>query len=234
MPENFLSVKEMPVSERPYERCEQYGAGILSDAELLAVIIRSGTRNVRSIDLAEQILNSPECNQGLIGLHYITLQELMKLKGIGRVKAIQLLCIAELSKRLCSSQKKKGLSFLNPGTIADFYMEDMRFLPVEQVVLLALDGKCRLIQKIILSNGTVNASFSNPRDIFLTALKYGAVSVILLHNHPSGDPTPSREDILTTKRVSEAGQLIGIPLMDHIIIGDNTYVSLKERGFLDK
>lgn len=233
MQNKHITVKELPISERPYEKCEQYGVHSLSDAELLAVIIRNGTRELRSIDLAVQILgHSKEC-QGLLGLHYITLAELKKINGIGRVKALQLLCIVELAKRMYKEQKKDRVSFLNPETIADYYMQDLRHLTTEQVILLALDIKSCLIQDIIISKGTVNASFSNPRDIFIAALKYGAVSVILLHNHPSGDPTPSREDVITTQRLRDAGELIGIPLMDHIIIGDNTYVSLKERGIIE-
>lgn len=225
-----IKVKDQPTTERPYEKCEQHGAGQLSDAELLAVIIRSGSRKLRASEVAGQILGCSKEHTGLLGLNYTTMQELMQIEGIGRVKAIQLLCVAELARRMAKAGKNRGVSFKAPDSVAGYYMQDMRCLNREQILLLMLDSKNQLIKDIVLSSGTVNASFSEPREIFLTSLKHGAVSIILLHNHPSGDPTPSREDLMTTRRIQEAGQLIGIPLMDHIIIGDNTYVSLREKG----
>ena len=121
---------------------------------------------------------------------------------------------------------------MNPEVIANYYMEDLRHLQQEKVILLMLDTKSRMIKDMEMTSGTVNASLLSPREIFLHALKYEAVNIILLHNHPSGDPTPSREDIHSTKRIREAGNLVGIKLMDHIIIGDNKYISLGEEGYL--
>lgn len=230
MNDRYLSVKELPISERPYEKCEKYGAGALSDAELLAVILRTGTKSLRAIDLAVSILNASAAYPGLKGLNYLTLGELMSIKGIGRVKAIELLCLTEITKRMSKEIHQDTLRFITPQKVADYYMQDMRHLTREQVLLLMLNSKNKILKDMIISEGTVNTSIMPTREIFVQAVKYEAVNIILLHNHPSGDPTPSAEDIRVTKRLSEAGNLIGISLMDHIIIGDNRYISLKEQG----
>lgn len=232
MKSNHLTVKELPVSERPYEKCEAYGPGILSDAELLAVILRTGTKNLRVIDLAINVLNYSKTNPGLKGLNYLSMKELMEISGIGRVKAIELLCLTEITKRMSKEIHKDGLKFITPKSIADYYMQDMRHLSREQVLLLLLDSKSRFIKDIIMSSGTVNASIMPVREVLIQALKEDAVNIILIHNHPSGDPSPSSEDIRVTKRMKEASNLIGLTLMDHIIIGDNRYISLKEQGLL--
>lgn len=230
MSKNYLTVKELPQSERPYEKCEKYGAGLLSDAELLAVILRSGTKNRRAIDLAVSILSYSDACPGLKGLNYITMKELMRIKGIGRVKAIEILCLTELTKRMAREIHRDSLRLVTPQSVADYYMQDMRHLTREQINLLLMDSKNKMIKDMIISEGTVNTSIMPVREILIQALKYEAVNIILLHNHPSGDPTPSAEDIRVTKRIREAGTLVGITLMDHIIIGDNRYISLKEQG----
>ena len=230
MSENYLTVKELPTSERPYEKCETYGAGALSDAELLAVIIRTGTKNQRAIDLAVNILNYSTAYPGLKGLNYLTMKELMKIKGVGRVKAIELLCLTELTRRMAKESSRDSLRLTAPQSVADYYMQDMRHLTREQVLLIMMDSKNRIIKDLVISEGTVNTSIMPIREVFVHAVKYEAVNIILLHNHPSGDPTPSAEDIRVTKKIAEAGSLIGILLMDHIILGDNRYISLKEQG----
>lgn len=232
MKHTHLTIKELPVSERPYEKCESYGPQSLSDAELLAVILRSGTKKLRAIDLAVNVLKYSSSHPGLKGLNYLTMKELMQIHGIGRVKAIQLLCLTEITKRMAKEVHRDSLKFITPKSISDYYMQDMRHLSREQVLLLMLDSKSKLIKDIIISTGTVNASIMPVREILIKALKEEAVNIILVHNHPSGDPSPSSEDIRVTKRMKEAGHLIGITLMDHIIIGDNRYISLKEQGLL--
>lgn len=227
---SYLTVKELPMSERPYEKCEKYGAAALSDAELLAVILRTGTKEQRVIDLAVNILNYSTACPGLVGLNYLTMKDLMSIKGVGRVKAIELLCLTELTKRMSKQMRRESVKLLTPESVAEYYMQDMRHLTKEQVMLVMLDSKNRIIKDMIISEGTVNASIMPTREVYVYALKYEAVNIILLHNHPSGDPTPSAEDIRVTKRLMEAGNLIGVTLMDHIIIGDNRYVSLKEQG----
>jgi len=223
-----LTVKEMPLTERPYEKLEKFGPSVLSDAELLAIIIRSGTKNARSIDLAQHVLSLN--TRGLAGIHQLSLKELQKVPGIGRVKAIQIKAIAELSTRISKNHALNKIQINSPGSIASIYMEEMRHLQQEHLKIVLLDTKNNIISDKTISIGTVNASLINPREVFIHALKNGAVNVILLHNHPSGDPTPSREDISVTKRMVEASNIIGIELLDHIIIGDGYYTSLKEKG----
>ncbi len=232
MKEKYYTLKELPLSERPYEKCEKSGAASLSDAELLAVIIRSGIRNERAVDVAARVLRHSAGYPGLIGLNHMNLNELKTIKGIGRVKAIQLSCIAELTKRMSKATNEGRLKMITPEAVAHYYMQDMRHLSREKVLLIMLDSKSKILKDMTISTGTVSSSLLSPREIFLNALKYEAVNIILMHNHPSGDPSPSREDILTTKRMKEAGNLIGIKLMDHIIIGDNKYVSLSEQGYI--
>lgn len=227
-----FSMKELPVSEQPYEKCLHHGAKYLSDSELLAVIIRTGSSGERSVELTNRVLSSMN-NQTLSGLYQATFDELKKIHGIGKVKAIQLLCLAECSRRMnCSLSQEETLICIQPQHIADYFMSSMRCLETEQVRLLILDGKNAMKQSIIISKGSFNASYASPREIFYYALKHGAVSIILLHNHPSGDAAPSREDVRLTKRLADTGELVGIPLLDHIVIGDNQFTSLKESGYL--
>lgn len=232
MNDNYLTVKELPVSEQPYEKCEKYGASALSDAELLAVIIRTGTKRQRAIDLAVNVLNYSKTSSGLKSLNYLTIQDLTKINGIGRVKAIELLCLTELTKRMAKDIHQDNIKFITPKSVADYYMQDMRHLTSERVLLLMMDSKSKLIKDMVISLGTVNTSIMPSREVFVQALKHESVNIILIHNHPSGDPSPSSEDIRVTKRMQEAGNLVGITLMDHIIIGDNRYISLKEQGLI--
>jgi DNA repair protein RadC len=224
-----LTIKELPVTERPYEKLEKYGASFLSDAELLAIVIRSGSKKERSVDLAHKILKLN--NKGLAGIYQLTLKELQSVSGIGRVKAIQIKAIAELSTRISKVNAIDKMKISSPSSIANIYMEELRHLQKEHLKIVLLDTKNNIIGDKNLSIGTVNASLINPREVFIHALKNCAVHIILLHNHPSGDPTPSKEDISVTRRVLEAGEIIGIRLLDHIIIGDGKFISLKEQGY---
>lgn len=228
----YHQIKENGTHLRPYEKCLRYGAGVLSDAELLAVILRTGAVGTDSVTLAEQILHLTPGHSGLASLYRLSVDELCRLRGVGRVKAIQVQCIGELSRRISKSMAAEGISMNHPDTIARYYMEDMRHLTQEHLVLLLLNSKTRLIRDVVLFKGTVNSSILSPREVLIEALRSDAVYMILLHNHPSGDPEPSKEDIGITKRIREAGAIIGIQLIDHIIIGDNQYISLKERGIL--
>ena len=228
-----ITMKDIPTDERPYEKCLKEGAQNLSDAELLSVIIRTGNREENSLALAQKILALNYPKKGILGLLHLSMQELMQIKGIGRVKGAQLLCIGELSKRIWKKNSHLSeISFHNPLDIVNYYVEDMRHREQELVYVMLLNTKGFLIRDVMISQGTVNASVVSPREIFIEAVKHHAVSLVLIHNHPSGDPAPSREDIRLTKRVKEAGDLLGIRLLDHIIIGDNCYISLKERGIL--
>lgn len=225
-------MKEIYEEERPYEKCLRFGPENLTDTELLAVLLRTGTRGDSALSLARKILHPDLMQQGILSIHSWSYEQLLKIKGIGKVKAIQILCICEFAKRLAKASAGKELDFHTPATIANYYMEDMRHRKEERMKLLLLNTKSRLIGETEISKGTVNAAIVSPRELFIEALQKNAVSIILLHNHPSGDPKPSREDILVTKKVQEAGWLIGIELLDHIIIGNNCYVSFKEQGYL--
>lgn len=221
------------IKELPYDKFKRLGADSLTEAELLAVILRTGTRQTPVCELAEKILELTSFQKkGLNGIHNVTVNELMAINGIGEVKAIKIKCIAELSSRMARMRAEETLSFQNPESVARYYMEALRHEEKEKILLVLLDNKLRIIEEYVLSIGTINASLLSPRDVFIRAFKTGAVSFVLLHNHPSGIPNPSKQDIAITKRLNEIGKMIDIPLVDHIIIGDNRYISLKEADLL--
>lgn len=224
------TIKELPSSERPYERLEAYGAHVLSNTELLAIIIRNGTKKLKAMDVASGVLNTGE--GGLLGLHNFTIEELTTIDGIGRIKAIQLKALAELSIRMSKAPIEKKIKVTSPSVVARHFMEQMRHLGQEELIVVLLDIKNYIIKHHVISKGTVGSSLINPREILVYCLKHQCVNFVLLHNHPSGDPTPSREDLLVTERISTAAELIGIHLLDHLIIGDRVYISLKEEGYL--
>jgi len=226
-----LTIKDLPYSERPYEKLEAFGAEILSDAELLAIIIRTGNRNETAVALAQRLLTYDAGNKGLTFIYDMSLEELKGIKGIGRVKAIQLKALMELSKRIASAKATgKRQSITSPGDVAKMLMEEMRHLKKEVFKVVLLNTKNNIIKVVNVSVGSLTASIVHPREVFTEAVKSVCNSVIFVHNHPSGDPQPSVEDIETTKRLVSAGDILGINVLDHIIIGDGKYVSLKERG----
>jgi len=225
------TMKELPLSERPYEKAETEGVERLSDKELLTVLIRSGTKQERADQIAHRILET--CGtDGLQALWNLDPQELKETPGIGRVKALQLLCVCELARRLARGKRLFGTKISASEDVVSYYNMQLKYLSKECLILVVLDSKNRILSDEIISVGSMEASIADPREIFLAALKKNGSSIILLHNHPSGDPTPSREDILTTRRIAKAGELLGIRLIDHIIIGQNTYISLLAEGYL--
>lgn len=226
------TMKELPEDERPYEKCLMYGAGALSDAELLAVMLRTGSKGESALSLARRLLSEASVKKSLSGLCHLSREELCRIRGIGTVKAVQIQCLGELSRRMAKTAAGEQLCFRSPKTVADYYMEDLRHEEQEQLLGLFLNTKSVLLKETVLFKGTVNSSVISPREIFIEALKQQAVQLILVHNHPSGDPAPSREDILATRQIQEAGELIGIRLSDHIIIGDRRYTSLREKKLL--
>lgn len=230
--QNAFTNMDMTNMDMPYEKFLKLGAGALTDAELLAIIIRIGTKDASSVKIGQEVLNLSNNHLGLLGLHHITIADLMTINGIGEVKAVKIKCIAELAKRLSKASAAHSLRIDQPKTVADYYMEELRHVETEHTLLVMLDNKNRIINDSIISKGTVNSSLLSPREIFLMALQNKAVYILLLHNHPSGDPTPSKQDLTITKRIMEASKLIGIPLIDHIIIGDNKYISFREKGIL--
>ena len=194
-----LTIKELPDTERPYEKCLLYGAGSLSDAELISVIIRTGSRGERCVDLAHRILNAGP--DGLLNLIRLDTEQLTGIRGIGPVKAVQLKCIGELARRIAVTQRKKQISLQSPESIASYFMEKMRHERKEQLMLAMFDSKGMLLGERLLSVGTSNAALISAKDIYRAALQEQAVYIVILHNHPSGNPEPSREDILITRKI---------------------------------
>jgi DNA repair protein RadC len=182
--------------------------------------------------MAWEILDRHPVHKGLAGLTHLSMEMLRQIPGIGKVKAVEVLCMVELSKRLSRASVSMEMDFSSPDYIAAYYMEHLRHLDVERVLLLLLDSRHRLLKEVSLSQGSANCAYVSVKSIFLEAFRYEAVTIVLLHNHPSGYPEPSREDLILTRQVKEAGNLLGIPLLDHIIIGDRCYVSLKEREMM--
>lgn len=218
--------------ELPYERFLRFGAENLTEAELLAIIIRTGTRSKSALQLAEQVLKlAKHPKEGLLGLYDVTLEELTAISGIGKVKAVKLKCLAELSMRMSMARAKEGINFNSSGQVAAYFMERLRHRQTECVILVCLDAKGQMLCEKKLSEGSVNMSLISPREIFIAALENKAVNIILVHNHPSGDPTPSKSDISLTQNVLELGMKMDMPLLDHIVIGDNSYTSFREAAW---
>ena len=229
---NNLRIADMAECEKPTEKLINEGCEKLSDAELLAVILRTGTKDLSVINLAQQILNGHPVFKGLSGLNSRDINSLMEIPGVGKTKASQILAVMEISRRMASQSKRDRLEFDSAESVADYFMEDVRYLTKEKVFALFLSSSNSYIHKILISVGGLNRSMLSPREIFVEALKINAASVILIHNHPSGDPTPSEMDILVTKKIKDLGDELGVTLEDHIIIGDGCYTSLYERGLL--
>lgn len=227
---NRITMKEMPLSERPSEKCQEYGAESLTDKELLTVLIRSGNKDKRADEIALNLIEM--CgSDGLYGMFEMSVNDFMKIPGIGKVKATQLSCVLELCKRLQSGKKLWGNKFSSAQQIGDYYVPRLSGLRKEQLHILIMDIKNRIIKDEILSVGNISSSICDPREILSATLKHNGVKIILMHNHPSGDPTPSEEDLMITERVYKACSVTGIALLDHIIIGGETYVSLKGDGY---
>ena len=230
--QEYMRIKDLPEDERPYEKCEKFGPESLSDAELLAVVIRSGTANIRATELAYRILNLHSGYSGVNCLFHLSRSDLMTVKGIGRVKAVQLLCAAELARRMNRQETVNKLSFLETSSAIGYFDECMRHLEHEEVHTAYLDTRLRLICSECIFKGTLNRSFLEPREIFAAALRVNAAFIVLAHNHPSGNCGPSEMDILATARIRECGNIMGIKLHDHIIVGFDGCMSMKEKGFV--
>lgn len=221
-----IKVKELPECERPYEKLETYGADKLSNAELLAIIIRNGTKEETSIMLAQKLLKLKVEKNNLSFMQDISIEELRKIKGIGRVKAIQIKAMCELTKRMLRPINFEKIKIRNTKDVADLLMNELRYEKVEKAKLLLLDIKQRLLKIVDISVGGSNFASIEPKELLLEAIKTQASRIILVHNHPSGDTTPSSADYLVTDRIYEAADLIGIELIDHVIIGEGTYESV--------
>lgn len=227
--EYHAKIKDMPADQRPRERLIREGARVLSDPELLAVILRTGSSNKSAVELATEVVS---LFSGLKNLVSAGVEELSTIKGMGPVKAAQLKAALEIGRRLASVSESERPTIRGPEDAAAVVMEEMRHLDREHFCALLLNTKHQVVARETISIGTLNTSVVHPRELFKTAIKRSASAVILVHNHPSGDPTPSREDRDITRRLQEAGSIIGIEVLDHIIIGDNKFVSFKDKGMI--
>lgn len=223
-------MKNLPESERPYERFRTLGAEALSDAELLAIILKTGTKDYTALDLARSLLS--KCQGNLLNLYELGFEQLLDLNGIGPVKATQLKAIAELSKRIAKTQRGYKLSMNSPSSIADYYMEDLRHRREEVFMAAFFDSKCKFLGDSLISSGSVSYAYVSPAELFRKALLCNAVMLVVLHNHPSGDPKPSEEDKNLTLQIKTGAQLLGLTLADHIVIGDHRYFSFRENQLL--
>lgn len=229
---NDVMIKNLPPEERPRERLLKYGAKALSNAELLAVLIRTGTRCESAIDVAHNILQG---DMGKSGLDYVvdaSVEELSKIRGIGKAKAIQIKAAVELGRRISSHKRREQFTIMTALDVKYLLMEEMRFLEKEHFRAILLDVKNHVISVEEISVGTLNSSIVHPREVFKPAIRRSSASILLVHNHPSGDPTPSKEDIEITKRLVDAGMILGINVLDHIIIGNDSILSLRERNLM--
>ena len=222
-----IKMKELPEAERPYEKLEQYGARALTNAELIAIIIKTGTKEETAVGLAQQILklnNTKEEN--LKFLMDLTVEEFMKIKGIGKVKAIQLKAVCELATRINTISNYKEKQIKRPQDIAEILIEEMRFEKQEILKIAMLNNKNKLLKIKDIAKGGGNFVTATMKSILNEAVKIEAAKIILIHNHPAGDPTPSNQDIEFTKNVEQASKLLGIQLLEHFVIGNGNYVSI--------
>ena len=229
----MLKIKDMPCFERPYEKLEKYGEKSLSDAELLAIIIKNGMQGETSVSLAQRLIKEYSDEKGLFFLKKMDIKQLTAIKGIGRVKAIQLKAVFELASRIYDSHEKR-VKIITPVDVCRLLMNDLKNELTEQVVIITTDVQGYLIKKEVVAIGKNNTVHLDAKVVFKTAISYSSANVIIVHNHPSGDPIPSPEDISYTKKLEQIAEELDVTLVDHLIIGNNQYVSLRNDGFLEK
>lgn len=230
----YKSIKNWPEDERPRERLLKFGAGGLSTAQLLAVILRTGGKKKSALELARELL---EHFISLKDIEEISEDEIRDIKGIGAAKLAQLKAALELGRRLMSEGTEYGSgrpSFKNSRDVFNYYRPKFYGMKKERFICAMLDAKNKMFKEVIVSDGTLTASLVHPREVFRSAIKEASASVLFVHNHPSGDPTPSKDDTAITKRLIETGKIIGIEVLDHVIISDNRYISLMEKGYINK
>ncbi len=226
-----MRIKFLPEDERPVEKALSAGIESLSNAELLALILHTGFGEVSAIHLGEEILSVTD--GGLKGLGRASIEELMNVKGVGRSKACAVAGAVELGKRIASAQARYAGNIESAESVADMFMEELRYKQKEYFKCLLVDAKGKIIFCDEVSVGDLSGAVVHPREVFSQAVRKSASAVILVHNHPSGDPSPSSEDIRTTERLAESGRVLGIKVLDHVIIGDGRYISMGGAGLMD-
>ncbi len=222
------TIKDWPEDDRPREKLEHKGANQLSEAELLAILIRTGTRGSTALDLAKRLLSG---GRSLREIAQMSVHDFVH-EGIGKARATSIVAACELSRRLPSSTGKGKPVFHCPEDVAAIFVPKLRDLKHEEFWVLLLTSANRLIAEIRITSGTLNSSLVHPRECFKEALKQSAATVIFLHNHPSGNAEPSQEDLAITKQLVESGKILGIPVHDHIVVAGDTFTSLADRGLI--
>lgn len=229
MEERKINIKDLDVNERPMEKLMMLGPKCLTNYELLAILIGSGSKYKNALELSKYILDQAFIKNQLL---FASVEELMQVNGIGVSKSTRILAGLELGRRLGMIDTYDQISYNSPDTVAEYFYYHYKHSTIEEFVILILDSKNKLIALDSISVGTINSTLVHPREVFKNAIKRSANSIILVHNHPSGDPSPSNEDILISKRLKEVGEIVGIKVLDHIIIGSNRHVSLKEKNII--
>lgn len=225
-------MKLLPADDRPREKLIEHGPDILSNSELLAILIRTGTPQRSALDIARELTDDDGFYNNIAKARSVA--DLSKIKGLGPAKAATILAAVELGRRVAVAQPQKKIRFSSPEACVNFLMPCLRYEGNEKFVVMLLDSKNQLIKMQQVSEGSLNASVVHPREVFAPAVLHRAACVLAAHNHPSGDPAPSREDRRLTSALKETGIVMGIPLLDHIIIGDGRYFSFRENGYLDE
>ncbi len=225
---HIKTIKEIPANDRPREKMASKGAAALTDAELIAILLRTGTAEKSAIDIADELTADGGLYKRLAGITHLT--ELTNIKGLGQAKAAAVLAALEIGRRIASAKPVDKIHFSSPQDGAAFLMPRLRYAAKEQFVVILLNSKNKVLGTELVSEGSLSSSVVHPREVFQPAILQHAASVVVAHNHPSGDPKPSAQDREITKMLAQAGNVLGVPLLDHLIIGDGTYYSFQEDG----
>ena len=227
---HIKSIKEIPLNDRPREKMAANGAAVLTDAELIAILLRTGTAEKSAIDIASEMTADGGLYKRLAGI--TRLNELTNIKGLGQAKAATVLAALEIGRRIASAKPIEKIHLSCPQDVADFLMPRLRYAAKEQFVVILLNSKNKVIGTEVVSEGSLSSSVVHPREVYAPAMLHHAAAIMVAHNHPSGDPKPSLEDEEVTRMLSRSGKVLGIPMIDHVIIGDGNYYSFLENEAL--
>ena len=227
---HIKSIKEIPLNDRPREKMAANGAAVLTDAELIAILLRTGTAEKSAIDIASELTADGGLYKRLAGI--TRLNELTNIKGLGQAKAATVLAALEIGRRIASAKPLEKIHLSCPQDVANFLMPRLRYAAKEQFVVILLNSKNKVIGTEVVSEGSLSSSIVHPREVYAPAILHHAAAIMVAHNHPSGDPKPSFEDEEVTRMLSRSGKVLGIPMIDHVIIGDGNYYSFLENEAL--
>lgn len=227
---HIKTIKEIPLNDRPREKMAANGAAVLTDAELIAILLRTGTAEKSAIDIASEMTADGGLYKRLAGITRIN--ELTNIKGLGQAKAATVLAALEIGRRIASAKPLEKIHLSCPQDVADFLMPRLRYAAKEQFVVILLNNKNKVIGTEVVSEGSLSSSIVHPREVYAPAILHHAAAIMVAHNHPSGDPKPSTEDTEVTRVLARSGKVLGIPMIDHVIIGDGNYYSFLENEAL--